>query len=143
MVKNYPESYKGVLASAYKDAAYQNTLPLFYSLFFRFDSYAAMIKSLVTLLLKVAQNTYQPENYQHNGLDGTKDNRYYKRAVSTEILRNAFSNGNERNYIMHGTWNSVWDHENSHLDKRFQMAAAPVGSFVINGPVEPFYETII
>lgn len=37
MVKNYPPSYKGVLANAYLDGAEAKTLPLFYSLFVRFD----------------------------------------------------------------------------------------------------------
>jgi len=228
MVKNYPESYKGVLASAYKESAEQGTLPFFYALFFRFDSFEAMKRSglrgwfgqeaskhlhaykptptgpvktpmamhyyegvfetvvagdmrgiyqtddairsflkqsqegpvtvgnhvtiddanrlpfeeKVSGLLKTAQTTYQPSDREENGLPGNRENRHYKRAVTTEILRNAFAAGGERNYIMHGTWESVWDHENSHLDPRFKMAAGPVGSFVIAGPVEPFYETV-
>lgn len=228
MVKNYPESYKGVLASAYKESAEQGTLPFFYALFFRFDSFEAMKRSglrdwfaqkasehlyaykptptgpvktpmamhyyegvfetvvagdmqgiyrtdeairaflkqsqegpvtvgnhvtiddatrapfeeKVSGLLKTAQSTYQPSEQKGNGLPGSRDNRHYKRAVTTEILRNAFAAGGERSYIMHGTWESVWDHENSHLDPRFKMAAGPVGSFVIAGPVEPFYETV-
>lgn len=52
MVKNYPESYKGILATAYKDGADENTLPLFYSLFFRFDSYASMKKSNIQAWFK-------------------------------------------------------------------------------------------
>jgi hypothetical protein len=44
---------------------------------------------------------------------------------------------------MHGVWESYWDHENSHLDQRFKKAAAPVGSYVVKGPVEPFYKTIL
>ena len=44
-------------------------------------------------------------------------------------------------YIMHGVWESVADHENSHIDKRFMQAAGPVGAYVIQGPVEPFYVT--
>lgn len=39
-------------------------------------------------------------------------------------------------------WESVADHENSYIDSRFQKAAGPVGAYVINGPVEPFYDTI-
>ena len=233
MVKNYPEHYKGILATAYLEGANEGTLPHFYSLFFRFDSYAKMLDSqvskwfkesasehlhaykptpngalklpikmdyyegvfetiiagdmnniyktqdelkkylkgdieksmpsLVTVenhvsiedsnltmfesrvskLLEIAQTTYQPATQKENGEAGSAQNRYYKRAVTTEILRNAFANGKERSYIMHGTWESVWDHENSHLDPRFKMAAAPVGSFVIAGPVEPFYKTLM
>ncbi|MEJ2468456.1 MAG: hypothetical protein P8Y51_05190, partial [Campylobacterales bacterium] len=228
MVKNYPESYKGVLASAYKESAEQGTLPFFYALFFRFDTFehlrnsglrewfaeealkhlhaykptpSGSVKTPMTMryyegifetviagdkhgiyttadairtflkqvqegsvtvgnhvtidnttrrpfetrvsaLLKTAQNTYQPSSRKNDGLPGNRDNRHYKRAVTTEIMRNAFAGGGERNYIMHGTWESVWDHENSHLDPRFKMAAGPVGSFVIAGPVEPFYETV-
>jgi hypothetical protein len=231
MVKNYPERYKGMLASSYEDGANEGTLPYFYTLFFRFSSFKDMQKSgvrewftstlsqhfhaykptkngakklplkmayyegvfqtivagdmnkiyktdseieeffklntekenkelitvenhvsindntlvpfekMVSKLLNTAQTTYQPSTNKNNGLAGSVDNRYYKRAVTTEILRNAFANGDERNYIMHGTWESVWDHENSHLDPRFKMAAAPVGSFVTSGPVEPFYKT--
>jgi hypothetical protein len=229
MVKNFPESYKGVLASAYKESAEKGTLPFFYALFFRFDSFEAMKRSglhdwfakeaakhlyaykptpdgpvklplamhyyegvfetvvagdmhgiyitndeirtfmrqsqegpvtvgnhvtiddanrapfetKVSGLLKTAQNTYQPSSQKGNGSPGTRKNRDYKRAVTTEILRNASTDGGARNYIMHGTWESVWDHENSHLDPRFKMAAGPVGSFVIAGPVEPFYETVV
>lgn len=36
MVRNYPEGYKGLLKSAYADAAQAGTLPLFYSRFVRF-----------------------------------------------------------------------------------------------------------
>ncbi len=89
-------------------------------------------------LLKIAQSTYQP-NDSENGLAGGKDNLFYKKALTTEILRGAKTQGNYRNYIMHGVWESYWDHENSHIDKRFKAAAAPVGAFVIKGPVEPFY----
>ena len=231
MVKNYPENYKGILASSYEDGANEGTLPYFYALFFRFESYAGMqasnvqawfrdkagshfhaykptpegavklplkmdyyegvfqtviagdmhriykseaeiktflknaaekkmpdlitvenhvyikessltmFESKVSQLLETAQTTYQPQERKENGLPGSADNRYYKRAVTTEILRNAFAKGDQRDYIMHGTWESVWDHENSHLDPRFKMAAGPVGSFVISGPVEPFYKT--
>jgi hypothetical protein len=61
--------------------------------------------------------------------------------MSTEILRKATPDGDLRAYIMHGVWESVWDHENSHLDPRFQQAADPVGAMVAIGPVEPFYRT--
>lgn len=44
---------------------------------------------------------------------------------------------------LRGVWESVWDHENSHLDPHFKQTAAPVGAMVVSGPVEPFYETRI
>ncbi len=93
-------------------------------------------------LLAIAQDTYQPTTTD-SGLPGAADNRHYRKAVSTEILRNAFPNGDLRAYLMHGVWESVWDHENSHLDPRFKQTAAPVGAMVVSGPVEPFYETRI
>lgn len=232
MVKNYPESYKGVLANAYLDGAEAGTMPLLYSLFVRFDSTThlaraqateqfdrdvgpflhgvrehegRMIRSpqamamyrglfhtvvagdrqgihrspaellsflahpvdatggtLVTVenhvfianaalaafernvapLLEVAQQTFQPADVANGiGLAGARDNRHYRRALSTEILRKATPDGDLRAYIMHGIWESVWDHENSHLDPRFQQAAGPVGAMVEVGPVEPFYLT--
>jgi len=96
----------------------------------------------VSALLKIAQETYQPSNEPNGiGMAGSKDNRWYRKAVSTEVLRNAFPNGELRAYLMHGVWESVWDHENSHLDPRFQEAAGPVGAGVVIGPVEPFYLT--
>jgi hypothetical protein len=93
-------------------------------------------------LLKIAQETYQPSGEPDGiGMAGSKDNRWYRKAISTEILRNAFPDGGLRAYLMHGVWESVWDHENSHLDPRFQAAAGPVGAGVVIGPVEPFYLT--
>jgi hypothetical protein len=98
----------------------------------------------VASLLKVAQETFQPlTEPQGLGLPGAPDNRYYRKALSTEILRNAFADGPLRAYLMHGVWDSVWDHENSHLDPRFNMAAGPVGAGVEIGPLEPFYLTRI
>ncbi len=233
MVKNYPESYKGLLRSAYADAAQAGTLPLFYVLFVRFESAHALmaagvdaafdalllphlhgvmmqdgkpVKSLepmavyrglfqtvaagdrhgiytseadirhflanpvdaapgndlvtvenhvliadqmlvpfeqkVLLLLEVAQDTFQPTDAANGiGNAGAADNRFYRTAVSTEILRKATPDGQQRAYIMHGVWESVWDHENSHLDPRFKTAAGPVGAMVDVGPVEPFYTT--
>lgn len=232
MVKNYPESYKGVLANAYEDGAEARTLPLFYSLFVRFDSarhltsaraaeqfdqkvmpflhavaahdgklvpsplamavYRGVFQTVaagdrqgihrspedilrflahpvdssggsqvtvenhvfiadavmtsfeqkVVPLLEVAQQTFQPTDVANRvGLAGARDNRHYRKALSTEILRKAAPDGDLRAYIMHGIWESVWDHENSHLDPRFQQAAGPVGAMVEVGPVEPFYLT--
>ncbi|MBZ9627733.1 hypothetical protein LB456_02005 [Psychroflexus sp. CAK57W] len=93
-------------------------------------------------LLSIAQNTFKPHTSE-TGLAGAKDNSNYKKAVTTEILRGAKTHGDYRNYIMHGVWESYWDHENSHLDQRFKKAAAPVGSYVVKGPVETFYKTIL
>jgi hypothetical protein len=47
MVKNYPEAYKGVLATADADAVAAHSLPYFYSLFVcalfvRFADYASL-----------------------------------------------------------------------------------------------------
>ncbi|MBV1703006.1 MAG: hypothetical protein KGQ46_14455 [Hyphomicrobiales bacterium] len=233
MVKNYPESYKGLLRNAYAEAAKAGTLPLFYSLFVRFESakalaaakpdaafdtgvlphlHGAMMQngkpvatpapmavyrgifqtvaagdrkgiytneadivrflakpvdaaagnSLITvgnhayiadhvmgpfeqkvvLLLKEAQETFQPTTAADGiGQAGAADNRFYRKAVSTEILRKSTPDGQHRAYIMHGIWDSVWDHENSHLDPRFKTASGPVGAMVDIGPVEPFYTT--
>jgi hypothetical protein len=102
------------------------------------------LEGQVVALLTVAQQTYQPMNDPAGmGLAGAKDNSYYRKAVSTEILRNAFADGDLRAYLFHGVWQSVWDHENSHLDARFQAAVGPVGGAVIIGPVEPFYQARI
>lgn len=94
-------------------------------------------------LLTVAQQTYQPSSNPENGTSGTLANSNYRKAITTEIMQNAFSSGDTRNYIMHGVWESVGDHENSHIDPRFMQAAGPVGAYVIAGPVEPFYQTAI
>lgn len=229
MVKNFPASYKGMLGSAYSDAVASQTLPYFYSLFVRFENYAALqeadfaawfaeniapdlyiyradigktdlafdyysgvyqtvlcgdrtavyseaetvtqflrsqvdapeqgyvtvgnhvvikdaqlqnFEERIVPLLEVAQNTYRPADAPDAiGTAGSADNTEYRKAVTTEILRNAFPTGDERDYIMHGVWESVWDHENSHLDIRFKQASMPVGALVIKGPVEPFYHT--
>jgi len=99
-------------------------------------------EKLVLPLLKVAQESYQPTDDPSGiGQPGSRNNRLYRKALSTEILRNAFPDGELRAYLMHGVWESVWDHENSHLDARFQAAAGPVGAGVEIGPVEPFYLT--
>jgi len=98
------------------------------------------LEGQVVGLLKVAQETYQPKtDPQGLGQPGAKDNDFYRKAVTTEILRNAFADGELRSYLFHGVWQSVWDHENSHLDPRFKAAATPVVGAVVIGPVEPFY----
>jgi hypothetical protein len=104
----------------------------------------------IQVLLTTAQQTYMPNDGSGNGIaaientglvaDTTDTN--YRKAVTTEILQNAFTDGDLRSYIMHGVWESVGDHENSHIDIRFQQASGPVGAYVVVGPVEPFYSTI-
>jgi hypothetical protein len=228
MVKNYPEAYKGVLATAYLDGITARTQPYFYNLFVRFadagttrasgfgalfeahihpllhavalgggngpellayratlvsvaagdragiyhdpaqildflhhpvdapehgtvtvenhvmvpDAGHAALESKVAALLEVAQNTFEPKDEPSGiGLRGARDNHHYRKALSTEILRNAHADGGLRAYIMHGVWESVWDHENSHIDPRFLAAAGPVGAAAVVGPVEPFYLT--
>ncbi|HCL6630275.1 TPA: hypothetical protein N2R15_005098 [Citrobacter amalonaticus] len=233
MVKNYPESYKGLLKDVYVEAEQAGTLPLYYSLFLRFSSASILAEakpddifdtevlpylhgaimqdgklvktpepmsvyrgvfetiaagnqhgiyknhsdimdfllkpvdaisgnSFITVenhvfisdsaiysfeqkivpLLTVAQETFQPETAVDGiGQAGSADNRFYRKALSTEILRKTTPDGQLRAYIMHGIWESVWDHENSHLDPRFKLAAGPVGAMVEIGPVEPFYTT--
>jgi len=227
MVHNYPSNLKGVLRSAYFDARKENSLPLFYSLFIRFDNYHDLMVSGTTKwfakvitkygplsknyhegvyktvaagdrvhiytteeeiakflreqkdkptnryitvnnhvsiftkdrkvfnekstsLLKVAQNTFRPAkgDYDYNpkypkGLPGSYLNHYYRRAISTEILQSAFSDGNKTHYLFHGVWESVYDHENSHIDPRFRADVKKIFPYIIEGPVEPFYETII
>jgi hypothetical protein len=96
----------------------------------------------VMALLEVAQDTFQPEDDPNGvGQPGASDNHAYRKAMSTEILRHAHSDGTLRSYLMHGVWESVWDHENSHIDPRFLAAAGPVGAAALEGPVEPFYLT--
>lgn len=242
MVKNYPSTLKGVLGTAYKDGFAAQRMPLFYSLFIRFENYtkmkaanveswfAATIEPMlfiyqvqagvpvktsmaldyyegyfktvaagdrsaiytdatgilaflrhqtdtpdkayttvenhvsidaaktdefnqkVVVLLTTAQTTYRPDVLDVDydaGLDptligqsGTSGNTYYRKAVTTEILQNMHVEANaHRSYLMHGVWESIWDHENSHLDMRFIQSSTPVGAYVLIGPVEPFYET--
>ena len=241
MVKNYPEHLKGALDRGYADLKGNPTsksLPIFYTLFIRFDSYDALLASKskewfgkniapslfaykpttpptktpikidyyegiyvtvaagdrnniyttsdeiktflknqsdevankyitvenhvmikdehkkafnkkVTSLLTTAQKTFRPDIHDADydkgfphGQAGTENNTYYRKAVTTEILQNAFPDGDLRSYIMHGVWENMYDHENSHLDKRFMASAGPVGAYVVAGPVEPFYDTL-
>ncbi len=227
MVKNYPSNLKGVLKSAYLDAAKQNTMPLFYSLFLRFESYKDLKASKVsqnfakiikdygsvsqnyyegvyitvsagdrkniytskkeiaeflknqkdtpiedlisvnnhiaifakdkdifnkksTKLLKIAQETVRPAkgDYDYNphfpdGQAGSYQNSHYRKAVTTEILQSAFNTGDKTHYLFHGTWQTVWDHENSHLDIRFRQAVMNIFPYIVEGPIEPFYKTVI
>ena len=106
------------------------------------ESLVSAADRLIPRLLKVAQETYQPANdAKGTGLPGSMHNRNYRSAMSTEVLRKIEPDGPYRAYLLHGVWESVWDHENSHLDPRFQKAVAPVGAAVAIGPVEPFYAT--
>lgn len=241
MVKNYPANLKGILGTAYRDGFAAGRMPLFYSLFIRFENNAQLQAANVTgwftqaiapllhiyqmqngapvktdlvfdyyqgyfktvaagnrnaiytdaasilaflkvpqdtpdkgyttvenhvvipaaktaefnekvkVLLTTAQNTFRPDLSDADfnatldptgvGQAGAVDNRYYRKAVTTEILQNLAVEGDTRSYLMHGVWESVWDHENSHLDSRFMQSSTPVGAYVIDGPVEPFYAT--
>lgn len=103
----------------------------------------------VATLLTTAQQTFRPDvgdgdydGHFSNGLAGTVQNTYYRKAVTTEILQNAFTDGDLRSYIMHGVWENMYDHENSHIDPRFLTSSGPVGAYVVSGPVEPFYDTL-
>ena len=107
--------------------------------------------SKVIALLQIAQTTFRPDfsDSDYNaaldpegiGQEGQQNNHHYRKAVTTEILQNISASGNTRNYVMHGVWQSVLDHENSHIDLRFRQRSGPVGTYVIAGPVEPFYKT--
>lgn len=107
-----------------------------------YDTDRADWEPKVVTLLEVAQDTYQPKDTPNGvGEAGGRDNRLYRKALTTEILRNAHPDGDLRAYLLHGVWESVWDHENSPIDPRFLTAAGPVGAAVVVGPVEPFYLT--
>ena len=99
-------------------------------------------------LLNIAQNTFRPalgdDDYNpdfKNGKPGSMDNHYYHNAITTEILQ-SITDESLCSYLFHGVWESVYDHENSHLDKRFLEAITPIIAHVVTGPVEPFYKTI-
>ena len=94
-------------------------------------------------LLTVAQQTYQPKSNELDGEAGTLNDKNYKKAITTEILQNAYSFGGKRDYLFHGVWHSIADHENSHIDTRFMNASRPLGIYIVDGPVEPFYQTVI
>ncbi len=227
MVHNYPTALKGVLSSAYFDASKEGSMPLFYSLFIRFENYQDLMASKTTQwfakviakygtlsknyhegvyktvaagdrehiyttqaeiqkflknqkdkptnryltvnnhvgiftkdakifnqkstsLLKVAQNTFRPAkgDYDYNpkfpvGIPGSYQNLHYRKAIATEILQSAFSDGDKTHYLFHGVWESLYDHENSHIDPRFRADVMKIFPYIIDGPVEPFYETII
>jgi hypothetical protein len=227
MVHNYPTALKGVLSSAYFDASKEGSMPLFYSLFIRFENYHDLIASKTTQwfekmiskygmlsknyhegvyktvaagdrehiyttqeeiqkflkhqadkptnryltvnnhvaifckdiktfnkkstsLLKVAQNTFRPAkgDYDYNpkfpvGIPGSYQNLHYRKAIATEILQSAFTDGEKTHYLFHGVWESLYDHENSHIDPRFRADVMKIFPYIVDGPIEPFYETII
>lgn len=107
------------------------------------DANTATVNTKATALLTVAQQTYQPSSNATDGTAGRLSDANYQKAVTTEIMQNAYANGSTRDYIFHGVWKSVADHENSHVDPRFMQAAGPVGAYVVAGPWEPFYQTMI
>ena len=101
-------------------------------------------------LLKIAQDTFRPApgdpDYNPkfpDGMPGAYQTHHYRKAVTTEILQSAFSDGGKTHYLFHGTWESVWDHENSHIDPRFRNAVAKLFPYLLDLPVEPFYKTLI
>lgn len=107
------------------------------------DANRVAVNTKATALLTVAQETYQPSTNPTDGDSGTLSDSNYQKAITTEILQNAYTSGETRSYLFHGVWKSIADHENSHVDPRFMKAANPVGAFVIAGPSEPFYQTMI
>ncbi len=107
------------------------------------DTNTATVNDKATALLTVAQQTYQPSSNATDGDSGTLSDSNYQKAVTTEIMQNAYASGDTRDYLFHGVWKSVADHENSHVDPRFMKAAGPVGAYVVAGPWEPFYQTMI
>jgi len=107
------------------------------------DANTATVNEKATALLAVAQQTYQPSSNATDGISGTLSDSNYQKALTTEILQNAYATAGTRSYLFHGVWKSVADHENSHIDPRFMAAANPVGAYVVAGPSEPFYQTMI
>lgn len=115
------------------------------------DEHTDEFNEKVVELLRIAQTTFRPDltdadydgtiDPERIGQAGAQDNNHYRKAVTTEILQNISATGGTRNYVMHGVWESVMDHENSHIDTRFRQRSGPVGTYIIAGPVEPFYET--
>ena len=89
------------------------------------------------------KHTNQPSSNPQDGISGTLSDSHYQKAITTEILQNAYVSDGTRSYIFHGVWKSVADHENSHIDPRFRKAAGPVGAHAISEPVEPFYQTMM
>nr|WP_139061573.1 hypothetical protein [Sulfobacillus thermosulfidooxidans] len=107
------------------------------------DKNSVVFDQLVGQLLKVAQVTFQPSSSASgDGLAGGPDNVFYRKALSTEILRALTPVNGVRAYLMHGVWRTEWDHENSHADPRFLEAAKKLAPYVIEGPVEPFYRDV-
>ena len=78
-----------------------------------------------------------------NGQPAAENNSFFRKAYTREILQNAFPSGDKRNYLMHGTWETIMDHENSHLDPRFTAGAGKIKAYMLALPVEPFYITHI
>ena len=227
MVYNYPSAYKGILKDVKIEAAQENSLPLFYALFIRFESYDALlnaniitqlqdiIDSLIALkehihsglyktigagtreeifttdnevkdylihhfdepkldavtvnnhvsiyakdkdvfntntlkMLVIAQDTFRPapqdNDYNEtfpNGLPGSFQNSYYRKALTTEFLQSSFPINGKYLCLFHGTWESVYDHENSHIDARFRKGIMKMIPYIVDGPMEPFYKTIL
>lgn len=82
-------------------------------------------------------------DYATNGQPAAQDNTFFRKALTREILENIQPDNGIRAYLMHGVWETILDHENSHLDPRFKKGAGQVGSYFTAMPVEPFYITKI
>lgn len=101
-------------------------------------------------MLNIAQDTFRPapsdvdynEMFQ-NGMPGSFQNSHYRKAVTTEFLQSAFPINGKYLCLFHGTWESVYDHENSHSDNRFRQGIMKMLPFIVEGPMEPFYKTIV
>jgi len=105
---------------------------------------ASPFNQAVTQLLTTAQVTFQPTHDPSRlGQPGTADNTFYRKPLSTEILMGYDAPDQRVPYLMHGIWESLWDHENSHIDSRFRQAASRLAPYIVGGPAEPFYRTLV
>jgi len=98
----------------------------------------------VTNLLTTAQITFQPTDDPSGlGQPGASDNTHYRKPLSTEILMGLDNTHLRIPYLMHGIWESLWDHENFHVDPRFRQAAGQLAPYIVGGPEEPFYRAVL
>jgi len=69
MVYNYPSMYKGILQNAKLEAAQENSLPLFYAVFIRFENYDALVNSNIdTKLDEIINPLVVLKSHVHMGL---------------------------------------------------------------------------
>ena len=102
MVHNYPTALKGVLKSAYFDASKEGSLPLFYSLFIRFENYQDLMASSTTKWFKKVISKYGTlsKNY-HEGVyktvaAGDREHIYTSQTEITKFLKNQKDNTTNR-----------------------------------------------